>query len=340
MRREENYPIDFVIPWVDGADPEWQKERNYYASLEGIRSVIDNSETRFRDWDTLKYLFRSIEKNAPWVNKVYLITCGHLPKWLNVNAEKLNIVNHKDYIPEAYLPTFSSHTIELNMHRIKGLSSHFVYFNDDILILRPMKRTDFFQNGLPKDYAILNVISSSHRGSVMDTALSDIEIINDHFNKNETIKKNLSKWINPIYGKNLFRTFLLMPWPIFTNLHGTHICNSYLKRTFEEVWEEEFDVLDSTCRHKFRTRRDVNQWLMREWQLCKGNFIPAPSDRGRLLSIKNDNSDIKKAIEKKKYSVVCVNDNGAEEILDFDKTYRELEELLDSAFPNKSVFEI
>ena len=302
MKREENYPIDFVIPWVDGSDPEWKKERDYYASLEGIKSVIDDSETRYRDWDTLKYLLRSIEKNTPWVHKVHLITCGHLPKWLNVNAEKLNIVNHKEYIPEDYLPTFSSHTIELNMHRIKGLSRRFVYFNDDLLILSKMARTDFFKNGLPRDYAILNVISSSHRGSVMDTALSDIEIINDHFDKNKTIKKNLTKWINPIYGKNLFRTFLLMPWPIFTNIHVAHICNPYLKKTFEKVWEEEYEVLDSTCRHKFRTRRDVNQWLMREWQLCEGDFIPAPSDTGRLFSIKNDNSDIKKAIEKRKYN--------------------------------------
>lgn len=339
MKKQERYPIDFVIPWVDGSDPEWLKERNYYAEQEGIPSVIDNSDTRFRDWDTLKYLFRSIEMYTPWVRKIHFITCGHLPEWMNPEAEKLHIVRHSDYMPEEYLPTFSSHAIELNIHRIKGLADHFVYFNDDILVLKPLKRTDFFKNGLPRDYALLNVISSSHRGSVMDTALTDIEVINDHFSKNHVIKSNIGKWINPVYGKALFRTFLLMPWPRFVNLYGTHTSNAFLKSTFSKVWAEEEELLHSTSLHKFRTRRDANQWLMREWQLCEGSFIPMSPGNGRLLSIKNDNTDIIGAIQKKKYRIVCVNDNGAEEIRDFDKVYSELEAVMKQAFPRKSSFE-
>ncbi|WP_331836427.1 hypothetical protein [Erysipelothrix piscisicarius] len=73
-----------------------------------------------------------------WVNNVYLITYGHLPDFLNVDHPKLKIINHTDYIPSDYLPTFSSHTIELNMHRIEGLSEHFVYFNDDMFLNQPM----------------------------------------------------------------------------------------------------------------------------------------------------------------------------------------------------------
>lgn len=339
MKREENYPIDFVIPWVDGSDPEWRAQRNHYASLEGIPSVIDNTETRFRDWDTIKYLFRSIEKNASWVRKVHFVTCGHLPSWMNPEAEKLNIVKHSDYIPEQYLPTFSANTIELNLHRIKGLAEHFVYFNDDILILRPTKRTDYFEKGLPKEYAILNVISSSHRGSIMDTALTDIEIINSYFKKNEIMKKNFTKWFNPVYGKNLMRTFLLMPWPIFTNLYGTHTSNPFLKSTYKVLWEKEKDILNTSSMHKFRTRRDVNQWLMREWQICEGKFIPKSPTSGRMMVIKNDNSDIEKALNSGKYQEICINDNGAEPIIDFNKTYDELEIMLEKAFPEKSSFE-
>lgn len=340
MKKVETYPIDIVVPWVDGNDPAWRKERNKYAEMEGIPSVIDNSETRFRDWDTLKYLFRSIEQNAPWVRKVHFVTCGHLPEWLNTKCKKLHIVNHKDYLDPAYLPTFSSHTIELGMHRIPGLAEHFIYFNDDILILKPTKRTDFFYKGLPRDYAVLNVISSSHRGSAMDTALTDIEIINEHFKKNQVIKQNFLKWFTPVYGIGLMRTLLLMPWPIFTNLYGTHVCNPFLKSTFKEVWEKEGETLHATCMHKFRTRRDVNQWLMREWQLCQGKFIPADPFDGRLLSIKNDNRDIREALEKKKYKYVCINDNGAEEILDFKAVYDELQQMMEQQFPCKSSFEL
>ena len=339
MKREENYPIDFVIPWVDGADPEWRTQRNYYASQEGVPSVIDNSETRFRDWDTIKYLFRSIEINAPWVRKVHFITCGHLPSWMNTEAKKLNIVKHTDYIPKQYLPTFSANTIELNLHRIKGLAEHFVYFNDDILILQPTKRTDYFKNGLPREYAILNVISSSHRGSIMDTALTDVEIINSYFKKNEIMKRNFTKWFTPVYGRNLMRTFLLMPWPIFTNLYGTHTSNPFLKSTYKTLWEKETDILDTSSMHKFRTRRDVNQWLMRYWQICEGKFVPKSPSTGKMMVIKNDNSDIERVLAGKRYKEICINDNGAEKIVDFDRTYDELEQMLELAFPKKSSFE-
>ena len=90
--------------WVDGNDPEWQKEKNNYDKKDNA----DGSIVRYRDWDLLQYWFRGVEKFAPWVNKVYFITWGHLPKWLDTSNPKLVIVNHKDYIPEEYLPTFSA----------------------------------------------------------------------------------------------------------------------------------------------------------------------------------------------------------------------------------------
>lgn len=71
----------------------------------------------------LKYWFRGVEKYAPWVHKIYFVTCGQKPDWLNENHDKLVLVNHEDYIPHEYLPTFSSHTIELNFHRIKIFQS-------------------------------------------------------------------------------------------------------------------------------------------------------------------------------------------------------------------------
>ena len=120
--------IDIVIPWVDPSDPKWQMDRDKYSPR--VTNEEDDREIRYRDWENLQFLFRGIEKYAPWVNKVHFITYGHLPKWLNVNAPKLNIVKHEDYIPKEYLPLFSSHGIELNMHRIEGLSEKFIYFND------------------------------------------------------------------------------------------------------------------------------------------------------------------------------------------------------------------
>ena len=80
--------IDFVVPWVDGNDPEWRKQKNEYLP----KKVSDAGADRYRDMGTLKYWFRAVEKYAPWVNKVHFITWGHLPEWMNTECEKLNIV--------------------------------------------------------------------------------------------------------------------------------------------------------------------------------------------------------------------------------------------------------
>ena len=147
--------IDFVITWVDGNDPEWRMKK------ESFLPQVDNnmnSESRYRDWEILKYWFRSVEKNAPWVNNIFLITEGHLPNWLNVNHDKLRIIKHSDYISDEYLPTFNSNVIEINISKLPDLSEHFVLFNDDMFINAPVNPDDFFKNGLPRDTGIFSPI--------------------------------------------------------------------------------------------------------------------------------------------------------------------------------------
>lgn len=116
--------MDFVQLWVDSNDTEWQAEFKLYAAINNG----DKRDVRYRDWENLKYWFRGIEKFAPWVERVHLVTCGHYPDWLNLNCPKLNFVRHSDFIPSSWLPTFNVNTIELNLHRIKGLAEDFVFF--------------------------------------------------------------------------------------------------------------------------------------------------------------------------------------------------------------------
>lgn len=68
----ENYKIDFVIPWVDGSDINWLKEKEKYWVSEGNTPFLDGNESaRFRDWDILRYWFRAVEKFTPWVNQIF-----------------------------------------------------------------------------------------------------------------------------------------------------------------------------------------------------------------------------------------------------------------------------
>ena len=211
----ENDKIDFVIIWVDGNDPEWQIEKNKYLSNKNI----DNRNVRYRDWENLKYWFRGVEKFAPWVNKIHFVTCGHLPNQLNKNNLKLDIVNHKDLIPEEYLPTFNSNTIELNLHKIKGLSEQFVYFNDDMFIVNPTGRKDFFINGFPCDSAILSPAIKENKFGIGNIELNNMAIINTYFNKNKQMK-NRKKWFSLKYEfREKIKNYLLMFWNSFTGLY-------------------------------------------------------------------------------------------------------------------------
>ena len=204
--------IDFIITWVDGNDPVWRLEKaKYETQIKG-----DSRESRYREWETLRYWFRSIEVNAPWVNKVFFVTCGHLPQWLNTDCSKLVVIKHSDYIPEQYLPTFSSRAIDMNFHRIKQLSEHFVYFNDDMFLIAPTKPEDFFKKGLPCDTAVLNAITISAKGrtgeplgkdEIYTPAVYNMALINRYFNKRKSINSNLIKWLNVGYGIDLIKTF-------------------------------------------------------------------------------------------------------------------------------------
>jgi len=114
--------IDIVVLWVDGSDPEFIREKQTLTGgMDSIDPYIDG-DMRYRYYGTFNNWFRMIEKHAPWVNKVFLITNGQKPEWLNLDHPKLRLVTHKEFMPLDYLPTFNSAAIELNLHRIEELS--------------------------------------------------------------------------------------------------------------------------------------------------------------------------------------------------------------------------
>ena len=328
--------IDIVIPWVDGSDPEWQSEFKKYSAQATGRD--DNSEIRYRDWDNLQYLFRGIEKFTPWVRKVHLITCGQKPKWLNMNAPKLNFVRHEDFIPKEWLPTFSVRPIELNLHRIEGLSEQFVYFNDDYFLLRPVKPERFFHNGLPCDMAILDTLPMG--GSRGHMIMNDVNLVNRHFNKNKVLKTQTLKWLNPKYGGQLMRTLALMSFSVFPGFRNHHMPQAYHKSTFREVWEAEEPLLREVSSHRFRDITDVNQYVFRYWQLMSGKFHPVNivNDSVRY-AISDDKIDkLTETIRNQKRDILVTYDT--DKISDFEALKNKVNSAFDTILPEKSSFEI
>lgn len=331
--------IDFVVTWVDGNDPNWQKEKAKYS----VKENADGTLYRYRDWDLLKYWFRGVEKFAPWVNHVYFITWGHLPDFLDTTNPKLKIVRHEEFIPKEYLPTFNSNAIELNIHRIEGLSEHFVLFNDDLFLINKVKKEDFFKEGYPLDTAALNVHCPKKSLISQYFCINDVNIINEYFDFKNSIKSNFWKWINIKNGKPLLRTLVLLGCPRFPGFYQHHITISYKKKTLEEVWEKEPEILSNTCRHKFREVTDVNQWVFREWQLAKGEFKIRSNKFGKTYYIDRDgiektSQEILQYIKKQRGKVIAIND-GPMADQEFEKTVNSLKQAFEYILPEKSTFE-
>ncbi|GAB6012785.1 Stealth CR1 domain-containing protein [Viscerimonas tarda] len=330
--KETTKPIDFVLPWVDGSDSQWQARFAQYAGLDG-----DSQNIRFRNWDLLRYWFRSIEKYAPWFRHIYFITSGELPEWLNLNHPRLRWIKHEDYVPAEYLPTFSANTIEMNLHRIEGLSEQFVYFNDDTFITKPVEESLFFYKDLPCDGAIMTARPVS--GGIIHMVINDLGVLDRHFDKHRTIKKNPFKWFNYKYGRGLVSNLLLYPWVEFSGFIDPHMPNAFLKSTLTKIWENEPDLLNQTCQTKFRTNNDVNQWLIRYWQLAEGNFHPVNRLKGSLCTdISDENKQsVCAAIVNQQYTMLCLNDS--DNITDFETLKLELQNSFEAILPQKSVFE-
>ncbi|MGT2732313.1 Stealth CR1 domain-containing protein [Streptococcus ruminantium] len=326
--------IDFVVTWVDGSDPKWQKQKQHYMSEEdkGLNSVA-----RYRDWEIFKYWFRAVEKHAPWVNKVVLITEGHVPEWLNINHEKLLLIKHSDYIPQEYLPTFNSNVIELNIHRIEELSEHFVLFNDDMFINKSVGPEDFFRNGLPTDVGVFSP-QVPKSGGIASISLNNIEVINDYFNTHQILKEWNNKFFRLSYGKHLLKNFIVLPWNSVLGFYDHHLPVAYKKSTFKHLWNLEEQKLRQTSRNKFRTKSDINHWLMRYWQLASGQFTPRSVHFGNYYSIFDELNKIISELRNPKYHLICLNDG--EEISDFEEVKQKIAKSFAIRYPKKSSFEI
>lgn len=338
---ETKHLIDVVIPWVDDRDPNWRAQKAQYS---GIKSE-DNSDARYRDWDNLQYLFRGIEKFWPWVNKVYFITCGQKPEWLNVQCEKLRLVNHTDYIPAEFLPTFNSNTIEMNLHRINDLSEHFIYLNDDFFPIRPLKPTDFFVDGLPCDSAEQSTLLSiwtPNDTTIQYIDFTNLGLINAHFRKHTTTQHHRLKWFGTYLGLHgIIQALLKANQRFFTGFTMHHSAQSFLKSSFKKVWDTYPNYLYTQSQNKFRQKTDVNQWLVRYWQLAENNFHPYSMKHRRLFNVDINNIDeIAEAIRRQYYDVITVNDNPNISPSDFEHAKSTINSAFETILPNKSSFEI
>ena len=182
--------IDLVYTWVDAEDKKWLKKKSNYMNDNFKEKVHSSaiSDNRFISRDELKYSLRSVQKYFLNYRKIFIVTDGQRPEWLR-ESDELKIVDHTDIFPDKnVLPVFNSHAIEACLHRIEGLSEHYLYLNDDIIFGRSVDVSVFFpeqnkisifpsnqtyipfgkpsKNSLPVDTAAMNTRTLLHREDI------------------------------------------------------------------------------------------------------------------------------------------------------------------------------
>ena len=291
--------IDFVFPYVTSDDPYWQKL--YKENVVDTNTWATGIE-RFRDAGTLKYLFRSLEKNLPWLNKIHMIVNSEtqIPSWLN--TEKVNIVLHKDFIPDTLLPTFNSTTIEMFLPNISGLSENFIYSNDDIFFFKKLNKNTFFEKNIPSYQMNFRDFRETAPGDVIRRNCYNL-LTQNFDNKNRVI----------------------------TTQHGTI---SYKLSWLQEFFNNNKEILENSCT-KFRSDKNFNQYVYAFYQMF---YKTINNTEKKIFSSSMKEKFISKILSEdfNKFDMVCINDDNSTSEEDWNKVLNKLNKLL----PNKSKYEL
>lgn len=245
-----NFPIDVVFTWVNDKDPEWQRK---YQSHRYINSEFHGQyatdQARFSNHNELYYSIKSVVRNLPWVRTIFLVTDNQQPLWLN-EYPNVKVIDHSTIISANYLPTFNSHVIEAHLHNIPNLAEHFIYFNDDVFVARPLPPGHFFKgNGLASIFlskkSLLNMTLKGVQTPTLSASLNVRKIINDN------------------YGVNI-------------DIPLVHTYVPLRKSVFTFVWKNYIDDINKFLPNRFRTDLDLNMaTFMVPWiSYIKGSATP------------------------------------------------------------------
>lgn len=243
-----DYPIDAIITWVDGNDVNWQHKINPY--LEKKIDWSNKKETiRFQSIDEISYCVKSIIKFAPFIRNIFIVTDNQIPnsfETLNSLAKKndvhLRVVDHKELFKgvEHYLPVFNARSIGPLFYKIKGLSDHFLFFNDDFFLMKKTEKSDFFENGYP-------IIRGGWANFYEDRLFRKIYL-------KVTSLLQLKARVVKVGTKKAQQTGAkLLGFKKYFKLHHTPM--AIRKSTVESFFVENPDVLENNIKHRFRNEQ-------------------------------------------------------------------------------------
>lgn len=313
---KRNVDIDLVYLWVNGNDPAWIAKRDAFIGKAEDNSPI-NCKGRSADNDELKYSLRSVEKYAPWIRKIFVVTDNQVPQWLDTSNPKIRIVDHREIMPLQNLPCFNSSLIEKFFHKIPGLSERFLYANDDMFINEAVSVDDFFA---PDGFPFVRLTRNRYRKLRWFWR----EKICKHPLKNYSATvARASRLVDEKYG-------------IYYTGMPHHNIDAYMKsncrRVAEEVLREEFVA---NGKNRIRSDDDV--------QRIAYSYVALAEKHGHLSYVTSKTSMLVRIHKPKDYEKLknyrpmffCMNDS--EYATDSDRIASK--NVLEERFPEKSQFE-
>lgn len=249
------YPIDAVITWVDGNDPRHMAKRQKYGRNEIFLADDIAGSTRYASVGEILFCVASLNRFAPWLNKIYIVTDDQIPPVVPFIEQHfpdghipMEIVDHRSIFHgyEENLPTFNSISIESMTWRIPGLSEHYIEFNDDLILAAPATPEDFFTiDG--------KVVCYGTKENILLVCLTRLLKYRPNGNKKVTFKETM---VNAALNAGERFSYIKMH----------HTPKALLKSVYEKYFKEHQQLLAHNISYRFRSHKQFNpqetQYLM------------------------------------------------------------------------------
>ena len=270
-----SYPIDAVVTWVDGNDERHRAKRMRYGNKAMLSADDVAGNTRYSSVGEIQYCIASINRFAPWINKIYIVTDEQNPEVDNFikhhfpnRCVPIEIVDHKVLFKgyEEFLPTFNSITIESMTWRIPGLSEYYIEFNDYFILAAPTMPEDFFTHDG-------KVICYGKKYCSLPVRISRIFKRHKNGEKKITFKETMMNGAS-LLGERWF----------FIKIY--HTPRALLKSVYREYFGTHEEILKKNISYRFRSHRQFNPQEIQYMLLYKSKRCILQNAHENLLYLK------------------------------------------------------
>ena len=257
--------IDVVITWVDGSEP------NYKLKLEKNlknKKIINRQYTQANE---IEFCVASIIKFAPFFRKIFIVTDKQKPRFSGirhmVSLKKIEIIDHEEIFRDNLdcIPSFNIRSIDALLFKIKNLSDKFIYFNDDMFLIKETTKEDWFKDNKAvltgswaKTYNKQLIKTISHK-------IKNLLNIRPSFNAAQSKAANIVGFHN-----RYFKSF--------------HCGRPQIKSVIKDFYDKNPHRLTNQIRYKFRDGRQYMPYSLC-WHLLIKENLYVESSTNKLVEI-------------------------------------------------------